>query len=124
MLQWGRDREVADSLVDAERHTWGIVACFNGAATVRSRIASLPNEIVACAELLHLLQWGRDREVADSAGHPDVSTACASPVLQWGRDREVADRRDVGKLAPHEASLAGFNGAATVRSRIDRPKTS
>ena len=38
MLQWGRDREVADSKHDSEYWPWDV-----------------------------RLQWGRDREVADSA---------------------------------------------------------
>ena len=40
----------------------------------------------------------------------------SSISLQWGRDREVADRPGV---APGVLEFApGFNGAATVRSRI------
>ena len=36
-LQWGRDREVADSAWQRSRKPRS-VPCFNGAATVRSRI--------------------------------------------------------------------------------------
>ena len=59
------------------------------------------------------LQWGRDREVADRLRTPVMRSTLIS--LQWGRDREVADRptmRFIDKLRK------GFNGAATVRSRI------
>ena len=37
-------------------------------------------------------------------------------MLQWGRDRQVADRRTYRSFALHV--IASFNGAATVRSRI------
>ena len=60
-LQWGRDREVADS------------------STVDTVIDAIP-----------ALQWGRDREVADSASATGV--VAIEGLLQWGRDREVADR--------------------------------
>ena len=61
MLQWGRDREVADrplrTLGRPEDY------CFNGAATVRSRIVS---DLSVSPATWFPLQWGRDREVADS----------------------------------------------------------
>ena len=61
------------------------------------------------------LQWGRDRQVADrrllETHYPPEY------LLQWGRDRQVADR--VPGFGKREKELARFNGAATVRSRID-----
>ena len=47
--------------------------------------------------------------------HPFIS------VLQWGRDREVADSAAVPATSSH--SLPCFNGAATARSRIERQPT-
>ena len=38
-----------------------------------------------------VLQWGRDREVADRDAPPPVPMSVI--LLQWGRDREVADSR-------------------------------
>ena len=38
-------------------------------------------------------------------------------LLQWGRDREVADSRSQPVWAGPSGS--SFNGAATVRSRIE-----
>ena len=62
-LQWGRDREVADS-----------------------------NYVAAHMGMTVELQWGRDREVADSRTLPGYEAYVGVP-LQWGRDREVADSR-------------------------------
>ena len=66
-LQWGRDREVADSHV-REIEPALFVHGFNGAATVRSRIEQ--GEPHYHLVLPVPLQWGRDREVADSATSP------------------------------------------------------
>src|SRR5579883_744243 len=60
------------------------------------------------------LQWGRDRSVAEIA----LSTALdgtRDKELQWGRDRSVAEIR--GRGAWVRQGMAGFNGAATDRSR-------
>ena len=84
VLQWGRDREVADRATSAPR-----------------LLRSL------------WLQWGRDREVADSERQRELDVIAAA--LQWGRDREVADS---GPTARDGRALHGFNGAATARSRI------
>src|SRR5579883_799459 len=61
-----------------------------------------------------VLQWGRDRSVAEIA----LSTALdgtRDKELQWGRDRSVAEIR--GRGAWVRQGMAGFNGAATDRSR-------
>ena len=62
---------------------------------------------------LSVLQWGRDREVADSCFAAYSGSSLAR--LQWGRDREVADR---SRLRSCRARHRCFNGAATARSRI------
>ena len=62
-LQWGRDRQVADRPA-RWRGTSRAGCCFNGAATVRSRIdEERPGGRLGQV----LLQWGRDRQVADRA---------------------------------------------------------
>src|SRR5581483_4704609 len=60
---------------------------FNGAATVRSR---KPSQILGNPYTPYLLQWGRDRPVAETSG---VATSASLDVtaLQWGRDRPVAE---------------------------------
>ena len=59
-----------------------------------------------------MLQWGRDRAVAE------LATAAPGPVvvkvLQWGRDRAVAE---LSQAQPQQAISSRFNGAATARSR-------
>ena len=60
LLQWGRDREVAEFVPAVEKDLAGL-----------------------------MLQWGRDREVAEF-----VLSLLLFPTetpLQWGRDREVAE---------------------------------
>src|SRR5579885_3151583 len=108
---------------------------FNGAATDRSRKSPpvgdpCPRtvalqwgrdrsvaEITAAARRATArgrLQWGRDRSVAEIA----LSTALdgtRDKELQWGRDRSVAEIR--GRGAWVRQGMAGFNGAATDRSR-------
>src|SRR5579883_3244133 len=64
MLQWGRDRSVAEM-----------------------RLSSLPPQPPGGT-----LQWGRDRSVAEM--HPRSHGAPrGEPSLQWGRDRSVAEMR-------------------------------
>src|SRR5579875_2083807 len=109
LLQWGRDRSVAE--IWPMRGPRTDSACFNGAATDRSRkflarvIAAFrhggasmgPRPIGrgnyrkgrAFTNILDRLQWGRDRSVAE------ITTICSCGVreskLQWGRDRSVAE---------------------------------
>ena len=85
-LQWGRDRQVADST--------------QGARPVTQLIP---------------LQWGRDRQVADSR-ETRKKVIVGWWWLQWGRDRQVADRPPGQGQPPYPHTC--FNGAATVRSRI------
>ena len=90
-LQWGRDREVADSgFLKAYKRPRDNEHRFNGAATVRSRIG-LRRLATCVADYDVMLQWGRDREVADSKGMAYGARARGGRPLQWGRDREVAD---------------------------------
>ena len=86
VLQWGRDREVADSRPGAVMSSSARTR-FNGAATARSRIDD--NRLVQNDETV---------------------------TLQWGRDREVADRPS--PLWREACPITSFNGAATARSRI------
>ena len=92
-------------------------ARFNGAATVRSRIGSVAGQLSIGVPAG--LQWGRDRQVADSAMNPTAPDYGTS-ALQWGRDRQVADSGRGGERRPAVDIGPRFNGAATVRSRIGR----
>ena len=89
--------------------TSGLGAGFNGAATFRSRkAASLP----ARSADANALQWGRDLSVAE--GPPWWIGSASTARLQWGRDLSVAEGPRPRGRGPIEA---GFNGAATFRSR-------
>src|SRR5438270_454306 len=58
---------------------------FNGAAIDRSR-----NSFTWIAATRHgLLQWGRDRSIAEFRSTITSRLACA--MLQWGRDRSIAE---------------------------------
>src|SRR5581483_6454600 len=85
MLQWGRDRPVAETLPVLLKLSAG-TSRFNGAATVRSR---------------------KHDARQDGGRYPRG--------LQWGRDRPVAET-SLSAYAPRPLP-ACFNGAATVRSR-------
>src|SRR5579875_353980 len=85
MLQWGRDRSVAE-IPRGRGETRG-----HGVA----------------------LQWGRDRSVAEMRRR--AATARATVWLQWGRDRSVAEI--AAGVSKHSPSVTCFNGAATDRSR-------
>ena len=63
-LQWGRDVTVADRSLRLSLF-YCKVFCFNGAATLPSRIGAYSLNIRA-RELK--LQWGRDATVADPGG--------------------------------------------------------
>ena len=82
---------------------------FNGAATARSRNH---NPARPDGAPLPQLQWGRDRAVAES--DTGGTGYVGGWLLQWGRDRAVAES---GLLIESALELAGFNGAATARSR-------
>src|SRR5439155_883867 len=60
-----------------------------------------------------VLQWDRDRAVADNQRWQAGSTAGSQ--LQWDRDRAVADKYTASR---YRAPGARFNGTATGRSRI------
>ena len=138
LLQWGRDRQVADSGVQlaTAKNTRG----FNGAATVRSRIGGAEAIWASCdpdvrfngaATVRSRIGVGHRASVEGSRldrfnGAATVRSRIANTTswhqgttfttLQWGRDRQVADSVPTWKSA---AWLCGrFNGAATVRSRI------
>ena len=83
MLQWGRDRAVAELF--------------------------RPGSESRC---LYSLQWGRDRAVAELPEGDRWDTTVYG--LQWGRDRAVAELFDP---SPVLSLQSGFNGAATARSR-------
>jgi len=107
---------------------------FNGAATDRSR-KCLRSRAAPTAG--RLLQWGRDRSVAEIRGDgtlthdrapasmgprpigrgnmADAWTAHGQCVLQWGRDRSVAEIPRPGDRGV--SPWWRFNGAATDRSR-------
>jgi len=59
---------------------------FNGAATARSRNFG---EFGECCGYVYLLQWGRDRAVAELSHYAAVLELHSA--LQWGRDRAVAE---------------------------------
>ena len=61
-------------------------ACFNGAATFRSRKESA-GRISGGREAM--LQWGRDLSVAE--GVISTMRLCTATLLQWGRDLSVAE---------------------------------
>ena len=111
VLQWGRDREVADRYGPPRSHA-RLAARFNGAATVRSRIGLGTSGFWS----IHArLQWGRDREVADSSHGP--TRLCRRSTCFNGA-ATVRSRIEYGRDAPEHQDPC-FNGAATVRSRIE-----
>src|SRR5205809_194322 len=83
MLQWGRDRSIAELLSHRLRKLFEIV-----------------------------LQWGRDRSIAELRLQTGTFRALAS--LQWGRDRSIAELRNADWQAHRQDR---FNGAAIDRSR-------
>src|SRR5438876_262188 len=68
-----------------------------------------PRSIVFWATLL---QWGRDRSLAELSS-PRI-TPPAWMKLQWGRDRSIAE---LSRRLASNSVLSGFNGAAIDRSR-------
>ena len=107
-LQWGRDLSVAEG----PPHNRGLLpcACFNGAATFRSRKEGHHRQHEAhahasmgprpfgrgreissgeiCTEVCKL-QWGRDLSVAEGC-HAEIRRSMKAR-LQWGRDLSVAE---------------------------------
>jgi hypothetical protein len=66
--------------------------------------------------VLTVLQWGRDRAVAELAGGKGIEPRPRH--LQWGRDRAVAELWHSFRMTQHLAEgICAFNGAATARSR-------
>ena len=101
-LQWGRDLSVAEGGV---RHGQapGLLSCFNGAATFRSRkdpkMHLLPS-VQSCASM-GPRPFGRGRTRSGL-------TSLESELLQWGRDLSVAEgghRRRQRGAGPHLASM-------------------
>ena len=112
--------------------------CFNGAAIARSRNSALRRRRAGRATML---QWGRDRAIAEFA--PAALLDGQSDALQWGRDRAIAelappawcyhrasplqwgrDRAIAELLWPIHALVSAadrFNGAAIARSRNSGP---
>ena len=132
LLQWGRDLSVAEGEA-AHRQLNPSPSRFNGAATFRSRKAFQCLPCLQCLAAASMgprpfgrgrsikdysfvfmikLQWGRDLSVAE--GNMDAVGADDAAKLQWGRDLSVAEG-PYGPCPP--ATTAGFNGAATFRSR-------
>ena len=116
LLQWGRDLSVAEGL-------WGVrtaarLICFNGAATFRSRKGRNRSEASRSGTGL---QWGRDLSVAE--GDFCRERVAEFVKLQWGRDLSVAEGAEIP--AANGSGAAGFNGAATFRSRkVGQPRKS
>ena len=110
-LQWGRACEDADRM-KSPLSRLSESFCFNGAAPVRTRIEA---RRALDLDVDDVLQWGRACEDADSTASTCWPTYSAA--LQWGRACEDADRR---KSRLRRTGLHGFNGAAPVRTRIER----
>ena len=83
LLQWGRDRAVAELNNSDVLFTWR-----------------------------YMLQWGRDRAVAELQFQRTMHSYLIE--LQWGRDRAVAELLVPGAIL---RNYFRFNGAATARSR-------
>ena len=105
-LQWGRDRAVAEFGPNCP--TIRFRFRFNG-ATARSR----NSELHAQSRRVHRASMGpRPR------GRGIITHQCLVPrshLLQWGRDRAVAELSP-SRVIP-SFLLSSFNGAATARSR-------
>ena len=65
MLQWGRDREIAEGVVSSAHRIQRQAHRFNGAAIVRSRKDPFHNWTLFERYDSLQLQWGRDREIAE-----------------------------------------------------------
>ena len=86
LLQWGRDRAVAELKHDG--HSREFRRPFNGAATARSRNCQ---NGTSTPQPGYPLQWGRDRAVAELMGAHRQRGEHSCAKLQWGRDRAVAE---------------------------------
>ena len=111
-LQWGRDVTVADRRMVIHRLHRTRLASMGPRRYRRGSMISSSSAGASPA-----LQWGRDVTVADRRMAASFSRRNA--MLQWGRDVTVADR---ALTSSNNNTGIGFNGAATLPSRIGYPR--
>jgi len=85
-LQWGRDRAVAESIQSTPLAAVAVPASMGPRPRGRG-IELGPRQFEGRYDLL---QWGRDRAVAESI-RANVKIDGKEYALQWGRDRAVAE---------------------------------
>ena len=85
MLQWGRDRAVAE----LHRDSPGLPVWNEASMGPRPRGRGITSIGCDASSGIESLQWGRDRAVAEL--HNERAYYYRMSELQWGRDRAVAE---------------------------------
>ena len=138
MLQWGRDRSIAESrrLPIGRMHDRPASmgprsidprkAALSCDAVLNRRLASMgPRSIDrgkrtsrARRRQDHELQWGRDRSIAESV--TGASAHATSGMLQWGRDRSIAESYVGCVLSSWWIDLASMGPRSFDRGKCSR----
>src|SRR5439155_1502574 len=87
VLQWGRERALAETFARATPPVAGLPASMGPRACARGNFSCLSPSCLRRSPL----QWGRERALAET--RPDCVYLIGPDGLQWGRERALAETR-------------------------------